>query len=271
MALIGLGIGMMMQNLVLAVQNQVTPDDLGAASSWSRSSARSAARSVSRRSARSSATASPTTSRTASPRLASRRRSSAAAAPLPDVHTLPAPVRTVVESAYGHGIGDVFLFAAPFALLALIAAVHQGGAAAPATTTPTPPTVARESTVAAGGGAAVARTGTAGLTDERLVERERVRPAGTARCRSSGARTGPGWCWSAWTAAAPRCAPPRTRPGWPAGRAPGWWWSSSAHRPRYAALIAGVVAGAVAADPRRARRRAARRSAGAGPRNWACR
>ncbi|MCL7021211.1 MFS transporter, partial [Vibrio vulnificus] len=33
MALLGLGIGMMMQNLVLATQNQVQPSDLGAASS----------------------------------------------------------------------------------------------------------------------------------------------------------------------------------------------------------------------------------------------
>lgn len=33
MALMGLGIGMMMQNLVLATQNQVAPEDLGSASS----------------------------------------------------------------------------------------------------------------------------------------------------------------------------------------------------------------------------------------------
>ena len=28
-----------------------------------------------------------------------------------------------------------------------------------------------------------------------------------ARCRSNAARTGPGWCWSASTAPAPRCGP----------------------------------------------------------------
>lgn len=33
---------------------------------------------------------------------------------------LPAPLRTVIEGAYGHGIGDVFLYAAPAALLALV-------------------------------------------------------------------------------------------------------------------------------------------------------
>lgn len=37
---------------------------------------------------------------------------------IPDLATLPAPIRTVIESAYGHGVGDVFLYAAPCALLA---------------------------------------------------------------------------------------------------------------------------------------------------------
>jgi hypothetical protein len=33
---------------------------------------------------------------------------------------LPAPIRTVMEDAYGHGVGDVFLYSAPFALLAFV-------------------------------------------------------------------------------------------------------------------------------------------------------
>src|SRR5205823_1431230 len=33
---------------------------------------------------------------------------------------LPAPLRTVMESAYGHGVADVFLYAAPCALLAFL-------------------------------------------------------------------------------------------------------------------------------------------------------
>jgi protocatechuate 3,4-dioxygenase beta subunit len=33
---------------------------------------------------------------------------------------MPAPIRTVVESAYGHGVADVFLYSAPLALLALL-------------------------------------------------------------------------------------------------------------------------------------------------------
>ncbi|MGN5379326.1 MFS transporter [Streptomyces lasalocidi] len=39
---------------------------------------------------------------------------------LPDMNALPTPVRTWLEGAYGHGIADVFLYAAPFALIAFI-------------------------------------------------------------------------------------------------------------------------------------------------------
>ena len=66
----------------------------------------------------------------------------------------------MVEGAYGHGAGDIFLAAAPFALIALIAVLfikevplrqHNGD--------PVSGEVERESTVAAGAGAAVVRTG----------------------------------------------------------------------------------------------------------------
>ena len=40
---------------------------------------------------------------------------------MPDVRTLPAPVAHVVEHAYGTGIGEIFLLAAPLGLVALIA------------------------------------------------------------------------------------------------------------------------------------------------------
>ena len=40
---------------------------------------------------------------------------------VPDVSTLPEPVRTIVESAYGHGIADLFLIAVPLGVIALIA------------------------------------------------------------------------------------------------------------------------------------------------------
>lgn len=40
---------------------------------------------------------------------------------LPDVATLPAPVRTVVEQSFGDAIADLFLVATPIALIALVA------------------------------------------------------------------------------------------------------------------------------------------------------
>ena len=49
--------------------------------------------------------------------------SSGAGAELPNPATLPAPVREVVQDAFGHGIGDVFLAAAPFAVLAFLAVI----------------------------------------------------------------------------------------------------------------------------------------------------
>ncbi|MET8832222.1 DHA2 family efflux MFS transporter permease subunit [Streptomyces sp. NPDC004610] len=128
MALLGLGVGMMMQNLVLATQNQVAPGDLGSASSvvtFFRSlggavgvSALGAilthrithyvqqgAADLDPRSAAALAGASDT------------------GGSLPDMDTLPGPIRTLMESSYGSGIADVFLYAAPIALLALVCAL----------------------------------------------------------------------------------------------------------------------------------------------------
>ncbi|MDT0440859.1 MFS transporter, partial [Streptomyces sp. DSM 41981] len=39
---------------------------------------------------------------------------------IPDLDKLPEPFRTVMEAAYGHGVGDVFLYAAPCALIAFV-------------------------------------------------------------------------------------------------------------------------------------------------------
>lgn len=40
---------------------------------------------------------------------------------IPDVNTLPGPVKDVVESAYGSGVADIFLVAAPISVVALVA------------------------------------------------------------------------------------------------------------------------------------------------------
>ncbi|WP_129843808.1 MDR family MFS transporter [Streptomyces sp. RFCAC02] len=120
MALMGLGVGMMMQNLVLATQNQVEPKDLGVASSvvaFFRSFG--GAIGVS---ALGALLANRVTSysedglRT----LGINPAQSGTGGSIPDMDTLPGPVRTVLESAYGHGVADIFLFAAPAALVALL-------------------------------------------------------------------------------------------------------------------------------------------------------
>lgn len=42
---------------------------------------------------------------------------------IPQFAPLPGPIRAVVQIAYGHGAGDMFLTAAPFALVTLIAVI----------------------------------------------------------------------------------------------------------------------------------------------------
>ncbi|MGP3990699.1 MFS transporter [Streptomyces sp. 3N207] len=123
MALLGLGVGMMMQNLVLATQNQVAANDLGSASSTV-NFFRSLGGAVGV-----SALGAVLSNRITHymedgfAKLGIKPGGGATGgggSALPDLDKLPAPVRTVVESAYGHGIGDIYLYAAPVALLALV-------------------------------------------------------------------------------------------------------------------------------------------------------
>ncbi|SDP76104.1 drug resistance transporter, EmrB/QacA subfamily [Streptomyces sp. cf386] len=121
MALLGLGVGMMMQNLVLATQNQVDPSDLGAASSvvnFFRSLG--GAMGVSAL----GAVLSHRITHYAEEGLTKLGvQGSSGHGEIPDLDALPGPVRTVIESAYGHGVADVFLYAAPIAFLALLFAL----------------------------------------------------------------------------------------------------------------------------------------------------
>jgi EmrB/QacA subfamily drug resistance transporter len=121
MALLGLGVGMMMQNLVLAVQNQVSNADLGAASSLV-TFFRSLGGAIGV-SALGAVLGSRVTHFVADGLDRLHIRSDAGGGGIPDVSKLPQPVRGVVEDAYGHGIGDVFLYAAPFALLSFLLVV----------------------------------------------------------------------------------------------------------------------------------------------------
>ncbi len=124
MALVGLGMGMMMQNLVLAAQNQVAPQDLGAASSVV-TFFRSLGGAVGV-----SALGAVFANRVPDyvkdgitalgPKATAALGKSGSGGGIPQLSDMPAPIRQVFESAYGHGVGDVFLYAAPCALLAFI-------------------------------------------------------------------------------------------------------------------------------------------------------
>ncbi|WP_431958879.1 MFS transporter [Actinacidiphila sp. bgisy160] len=119
MALLGLGVGMMLQNLVLAVQNQVGAADLGAASSVV-TFFRTLGGAIGV-SALGAVLGNRVTHYVKDGLAALGAKSTGESdGAIPDLATLPAPVRHVVESAYGHGAGDVFLVAAPVAFLALL-------------------------------------------------------------------------------------------------------------------------------------------------------
>ncbi|MGW0389500.1 MDR family MFS transporter [Streptomyces sp. NPDC003042] len=124
MVLTGLGLGMMMQNLVLATQNQVAPEDLGAASSvvtFFRSLGGAMGVSALGAVMANQVTQYVKDGLTAlGPKAAAMGHGGTAGGGIPDLDKLPAPFREVVESAYGHGVGDVFLYSAPFALLSVV-------------------------------------------------------------------------------------------------------------------------------------------------------
>ncbi|WP_318208349.1 MULTISPECIES: MDR family MFS transporter [unclassified Streptomyces] len=124
MAVLGLGLGMMMQNLVLCTQNQVAPADLGAASSVV-TFFRSLGGAIGV-SALGAVMAHRVTSYVKEglaelgPKAAGAMGQGGTGGGIPDMDKLPAPIRTVMEDAYGHGVADVFLYSAPFALLAFV-------------------------------------------------------------------------------------------------------------------------------------------------------
>ena len=121
MLLLGAGVGMMMQNLVVAVQNEVEPHDLGAASSF-----------VAFTRSLGGAIGVSALGAVLGNRLVTHIKDAFAAAgihfdvmsghgsALPNLAQLPEPVRTLVQDSYGQAIAEVFLAAAPFALLAFL-------------------------------------------------------------------------------------------------------------------------------------------------------
>jgi hypothetical protein len=80
MFVLGVGVGALMQNLVLTAQNTLEIQDVIDVSALS-----------------------------------------GGTGAIPDVSTLPGPIRTVVEASYGQAVADLFLVAVPIALVALVA------------------------------------------------------------------------------------------------------------------------------------------------------
>ena len=120
MAVLGAGVGMMMQNLVLVVQNSVAVGVTGAATAlvaFFRSLA-GATGVAALGAVLASRTASEITSGLAAHGVDASAMGSGGA--LPKVSELPPAIRGVVEHAYGVGVAEIFLVAAPFGLLAIL-------------------------------------------------------------------------------------------------------------------------------------------------------
>lgn len=118
MALIGLGLGMVMQNLVLIVQNSVSVLQLGAASSTV-AFFRTLGGAIGV-SALGAVLGSRVTTLTNDGLSDIGVASSGTSGTIPVLSELPGPVRLVVESAYGDAVGDIFLIAIPLALLTIV-------------------------------------------------------------------------------------------------------------------------------------------------------
>ncbi|WP_228499273.1 MDR family MFS transporter [Nocardioides agariphilus] len=112
MAVLGIGLGATMQNLVLAVQNNTTQADLGAASSVV-AFFRSLGGSIGV-SALGAVLSSQVAAKLSS--LDGGHQSHS----IPDLDTLPAGVRALVEQAFGEATGHLFLVALPFAVAAFV-------------------------------------------------------------------------------------------------------------------------------------------------------
>ncbi|AGZ40869.1 MFS transporter [Actinoplanes friuliensis] len=117
MGLLGLGLGTTLQNLVLAVQNSVNPSELGSASS-SVAFFRTLGGTIGVSAL--GAVLAGQVSRYTSDGLAALGVPAVSGGSSPRPADLPAPVRVVVEGAFGHATGNLFLYAAPLALIALV-------------------------------------------------------------------------------------------------------------------------------------------------------
>jgi EmrB/QacA subfamily drug resistance transporter len=120
MAILGIGLGSTMQNLVLAVQNNTAQADMGSASAVV-AFFRSMGGSIGVSALGALLSAQVSTKVTAGLAKLGVATSGHQSHSIPNLATLPAPVRDVFEHAFGTSTGELFLVATPFAVLALLA------------------------------------------------------------------------------------------------------------------------------------------------------
>ncbi|WP_084298502.1 MDR family MFS transporter [Actinoplanes friuliensis] len=118
MAVLGIGVGMLMQNLVLAAQNDVPANELGASTS-ALTFFRSMGGAIGVSALGAVLAARVTTLMTE--RFGPAATGGSGTAAVPDLATLPAPVRAIVADVYGQATAELFLVGAPIAALAVIA------------------------------------------------------------------------------------------------------------------------------------------------------
>ncbi|WP_308785422.1 MDR family MFS transporter [Phytohabitans rumicis] len=119
MVVLGVGVGMLMQNLVLAAQNDVPAAELGAATSTI-TFFRSMGGAIGV-----SALGAVLTNRVTSLYVDhfGAAATGGGGAKVPDLRALPAPVLAVIRDVYGTATSDLFLVAAPIAFLAVLSVV----------------------------------------------------------------------------------------------------------------------------------------------------
>ncbi|GAA2249471.1 MFS transporter [Herbiconiux moechotypicola] len=123
MFVMGAGVGMVMQNLVLIVQNAVDPRQIGTASAsvaFFRSLGGTIGVSVMGAVLGSRITTLVTEGLTKLG-VDPSQTGGLEGGSIPDLSTLPDPIRILVESAYGEAVADVFLIAVPLAVISIIA------------------------------------------------------------------------------------------------------------------------------------------------------
>jgi MFS family permease len=122
MLILGAGVGMVMQNLVLIVQNTVRPEQLGAASSnvaFFRSLGGTIGVSVVNMMADRKDDLLAAAAKSGAKGIEALK--SLQTGQLPEVGHLPVGIRTIIESVYGQAVADIFLIAVPLAIVTIIA------------------------------------------------------------------------------------------------------------------------------------------------------